>query len=57
MEAPDKSWVTDITFTRPHDGSANPAVVLDPFSRRVVGWAIQGRQTTNVVLQALLDVV
>jgi putative transposase len=31
--------------------------VLDLFSRRVVGWAMQGRQTTNVVLQALLAAV
>lgn len=30
------------------------AVVIDLFSRRVVGWAMQSRQTTDVVLQALL---
>ncbi|MCA3657814.1 MAG: IS3 family transposase [Methylobacterium sp.] len=57
MEAPDKAWVTDITYIRTHEGFAYLAVVLDLFSRRVVGWSIQARQTTNVVLQALLAAV
>lgn len=57
VEAPDKAWVTDITYIRTHEGFAYLAVVLDLFSRRVVGWAMQGRQTTNVVLQALLAAV
>ena len=57
VEAPDKAWVTDITYIRTQEGFAYLAVVLDLFSRRVVGWAMQGRQTTNVVLQALLAAV
>jgi len=57
VEAPDKAWVTDITYIRTHEGFAYLAVVLDLFSRRVVGWAMHGRQTTNVVLQALLAAV
>ncbi len=57
VEAPDKAWVTDITYIRTHEGFAYLAVVLDLFSRRVMGWAMQGRQTTNVVLQALLAAV
>jgi putative transposase len=57
VEAPDKAWVTDITYIRTHEGFAYLAVVLDLFSRRIVGWAMQGRQTTNVVLQALLVAV
>ena len=32
-------------------------MVIDLYSRRVVGWAMQGRQTTDVVLQALLMAV
>ena len=54
VEAPDKAWVTDITYIRTHEGFAYLAVVLDLFSRRIVGWSMQSRQTTNVVLQALL---
>jgi putative transposase len=57
VEAPDKAWGTDITYIRTHEGYAYLAVVLYLFSRRVLGWAMQGRQTTNVVLQALLAAV
>jgi len=56
-EAPDKAWVTDITYIRTHEGFAYLAVVIDLFSRRVVGWSMQPRQTTNVVLQALLAAI
>ncbi|GAB5376050.1 MAG: hypothetical protein AcusKO_25120 [Acuticoccus sp.] len=56
-EAPDKAWVTDITYIRTHEGFAYLAVVIDLFSRRVVGWSMQARQMTNVVLQALLAAV
>ncbi|MFG1210597.1 IS3 family transposase, partial [Xanthobacter flavus] len=56
-EAPDKAWVTDISYIRTHEGFAYLAVVIDLFSRRVVGWSMQARQTTSVVLQALLAAV
>lgn len=54
VAVPDKVWVTDITYIRTQEGFAYLAVVIDLFSRRVVGWTIQSRQTTDVVLQALL---
>ena len=57
VEAPDKVWVTDITFIRTLEGFAYLAVVIDLYSRRVVGWSMQSRQTTDVVLQALLMAV
>lgn len=57
MEAPARAWVTDITYIRTHEGFAYLAVVLNLFSHRIVGWSMQGRQTTNVVLQALLAAV
>ncbi len=46
--------MTDITYSRTHEGFAYLAVVFDLFSRRVVGCSMQARQTTNIVLQALL---
>ena len=49
----DQAWVTDITYIRTMEGFAYLAVVLDLYSRRVVGWSMQSRQTTDVVLQAL----
>jgi len=57
VEAPDRVWVTDITYIKTHEGFAYLAVVIDLYSRRVVGWSMQGRQTTDVVLQALLMAV
>ena len=49
----DRAWVTDITYIRTMEGFAYLAVVLDLYSRRVVGWSLQSRQTTDAVLQAL----
>jgi putative transposase len=57
VEDPDKVWVTDITYIRTLEGFAYLAVVIDLYSRRVVGWSMQSRQTTDVVLQALLMAV
>lgn len=57
VEAQDKAWVTDITYIRTQEGFAYLAVVIDLFSRRVIGWSLQSRQVTDVVLQALLMAV
>ncbi|WP_157216114.1 IS3 family transposase [Flavisphingomonas formosensis] len=53
VAAPDRAWVTDITYIRTLEGFAYLAVVIDLYSRRLVGWSMQSRQTTDVVLQAL----
>ncbi len=55
--ASDKVWVTDITYIRTQEGFAYLAVVIDLYSRRIVGWSMQSRQTVDVVLQALLMAV
>lgn len=57
VTAPDTAWVTDITYIRTCEGFAYLAVVIDLYARRVIGWALQSRQTTDLVLQALLMVV
>jgi putative transposase len=49
--------VTDITYIKTYEGFVYLAVVIDLYSRRVVGWSMQGRQTTDVALQALLSAV
>lgn len=46
--------IAEITYVRTQQGFAYPAVVIDRFSRRVVGLSMQSRQTTDVVLQPLL---
>lgn len=57
VASPDRAWVTDITYIKTYEGFAYLAVVIDLFSRRVVGWSMQSRQTTDLVLQALLMAV
>lgn len=57
VAAPNTVWVTDITYIKTYEGFAYLAVVIDLYSRRVVGWSMQGRQTTDVALQALLSAV
>ena len=56
-DTPDRIWVTDIACIRTLEGFACLAVVINLYSRRVVGWSMQSRQTTDVVLQALLMAV
>ena len=56
-EAPDQAWVTDITYIRTHEGWLYLAVVVDLFSRRVIGWSMQSRITKELVLDALLMAV
>ena len=53
VEAPDVARVTDITYIKTLEGFAYLAVVIDLFSRRVIGWSLQSRQTTEAVLQAV----
>ena len=55
--APDDTWVTDITHFRTHEGWLYLAVVVDLFSRKVVGWSMQSRITKELVLNALLMAV
>jgi len=50
---PDRLWVTDITEHRTREGKVYCAVVLDVFSRRVVGWSIDSTPTANLVTSAL----
>lgn len=55
--APYAHWVTGITYIRTHEGWLYLAVILDLYSRQVVGWAMQGQIHTDLVLQALLAAV
>jgi putative transposase len=51
--APDRLWVADITYIPTAAGFLFLAVVLDAWSRRVVGWAMAGHLRTELVLDAL----
>lgn len=52
-DRPNELWLTDITEHPSREGKLYCCVVLDTFSRRVVGWAIDSTQTTLLVLNAL----
>ena len=50
----DKVWVGDITYIWTTEGWLYLAVVIDLYSRRVVGWSINKRMTKQLVMDALL---
>jgi putative transposase len=51
--APNQKWVTDITYLLTTQGWVYLSVVLDLFSRKVVGWAISDSLATPLVAEAL----
>jgi putative transposase len=52
-DAPNKLWVADITYIPTWAGFLFLAVVLDAFSRRIVGWSMAEHLRTELVLSAL----
>ncbi len=52
-DAPNKLWVADITYIPTWAGFLYLAVVLDAFSRRIVGWSMAEHLRTELVLAAL----
>jgi transposase InsO family protein len=51
--APNQKWVGDITYIWTNEGWLYLAVVIDLFSRRVVGWSLQERMTSELVCAAM----
>ena len=51
--APDQLWVADITYVPTWAGFLFLAVVLDVFSRRIVGWSMANHLRTELILDAL----
>lgn len=52
-EGPDRLWMTDITEHPTREGKIYCCAVIDAFSRMVVGWSIDSRQTGLLVANAL----
>jgi putative transposase len=52
--APNQRWVSDITSIRTSQGWLHLAIVLDLYSRRIVGWAMHPTLTTTLVHEALI---
>ena len=53
VDRPDRLWVADITYVPTWSGFLFLAVVLDAFSRRIVGWAMATHLRSSLVLSAL----
>lgn len=54
VDAPDRVWVTDITYIRTCQGWLCLAAVLDLYARKVVGWSMKPTLARELVLDALL---
>ena len=57
VQAPNQVWVTDITYIRTYEGWLYLAVVIDLFSRQIIGWSMQSKMHADLVLNALLMAV
>jgi putative transposase len=57
VQEPNRVWATDITYIRTHEGWLYLAVVLDLFSRQVVGWSMSSRIDRELAINALLMAV
>ncbi len=49
----DKVWVADITYVATREGFLYLAFILDVYSRRIVGWAVEKHLRTELVVDAL----
>lgn len=52
--APNQKWVADFTYIDTAEGWLYLAVVLDLFSRRIVGWSMKPEMTAQLVMDALI---
>lgn len=57
VSQPNKAWVTDITYIRTWQGWLYLAVVIDLFSRKIIGWSTSATIHREVVLDAVLMAV
>lgn len=54
IDQPNKAWVTDFTYIRTYEGWLYLTIVLDLFSRQVVGWSMKNNPRADLVIDALL---
>ena len=54
VAAANMAWVSDITYVATSQGWLYLCVVIDLYSRKVVGWSMSSRMKTDLVLQALM---
>ncbi len=52
--APNQIWAGDVTYLKTGEGWMYLAVVMDLYSRRIIGWYIDKRMTTDLVMKAMI---
>lgn len=55
--ASDEVWAGDITYLKTAEGWEYLAIVMDLFSRRIVGWHIEKRMTADLICKAMIKAV
>ncbi len=50
---PDQVWVSDLTYIRTRSGWLYLCIILDLFSRKVIGWSMDKKMNTNMFIKAL----
>src|SRR5271169_4964727 len=55
--SPNTVWVSDITYVSTSEGWLYLAVIIDLYSRQVVGWAMSNRLTADFVIRALYQAI
>lgn len=53
VEKPDQVWTTDITYIPTQEGWLYLAVVMDLYTRAIIGWAMDSRMTRELTINAL----
>jgi len=53
VDAPNKWWVSDITYIHTHEGFLFLAVIMDLYARNIVGWSMGSRMTEDLIMDAL----
>jgi putative transposase len=56
-DGPNKKWLADFTYVWAGEGWLYVAVVLDVYSRRIVGWSMKSEMTAQLVIDALVMAV
>jgi putative transposase len=54
---PDEAWVADITYIKTYEEWLYLAVVVDLFSRKIIGWSMQSTMRSNIVIEAMMMVI
>ena len=52
-DGPNRAWFADITYVRTHQGWLYLAVVMDIWSRMIVGWSMSDRMTAGLVIPSI----